>query len=506
MAYGAIQGTATSGNLVHLAKTPTGIAGFDDLTRGGLPRGRSTLVTGASGSGKTLFGVEFLARGARDLGEPGVMLTFEESSREIAENVASLGFDLPGLEREGLLVVDGVRLDPAEIVETGAFDLDGLFIRLSSAIDAVGAKRVVLDTVEVLFSALSDKSIIRSELSRMLRWLKDRGLTTLVTGERGHPHSLTRFGIEEYVSDCVICLDHRVHDDISTRRLRVVKYRGSEHGTNEYPFLITDQGIRILPITSVSLDYDAADDMVSTGVARLDEMTAGGVYRGSTVLVTGSPGTGKTTLAAHLVDAACARGERAVFISFEESPKQVLRNMRSVGVDLARWVDAGLLRLAAQRPTALGLEAHLGSLHRVLEEAAPTTVVLDDVGGLMGLGPAFEVASAIAREIDLMKSGGITGIVTAVTSEGDERTDGLGISSLTDTWLLLRNVESDGERNRLLSVIKSRGIAHSNQVREFVLTDHGIRLLDVRGGPRGILTGSARAAAPAAGPGGTDRT
>ncbi|MEI8082209.1 MAG: circadian clock protein KaiC [Actinomycetes bacterium] len=476
-----------------LLKSPTGIRGFDEITRGGLPAGRPTLVTGASGSGKTLFALEFLVRGARDFGEPGVLLAFEESGEDLAANVASLGFDLPGLEAAGILVVDAFRVYPSDIVATGAFDLEGLFIRLASAVDEVGAKRVVLDTIEVLFSALGNEAIVRGEMSRLFRWCKDRGLTLVVTGEQGRDGSLTRYGIEEYVSDCVIALDHRVSEERSTRRLRVVKYRGAAHGTNEYPFLITEQGFQVLPATSMGLAYGAPTELMSVGVDALDRMLGGGVYRGSTLLVSGGPGTGKTTLAAQAVEAACARGEHALFISFEESADQQIRNMASVGIDLRKWVDAGLLTMWAERSTAQGLEAHLGTLQRLLDEGNPAVVVLDGTGSLMRVGDEREVTMAVAREIDMMKYRGITAILTTLTHDDPGESSSVGVSSLTDTWLLLRNIESDGERNRLLFVIKSRGMAHSNQVREFVLTDHGADLVDVYVGPDGVLTGSGRA-------------
>jgi len=420
-------------------KALTGIAGFDEITGGGLPAGRPTLVTGSAGSGKTLFGVEFLVRGARDHGEPGVLLAFEESASDLRDNVASLGFDLPRLEREGLMVVDAVRLDPSGIVMTGDFDLEGLFIRLGAAVDAVGAKRVVLDTIEVLFGALPDENVVRAELGRLFRWLRERGLTTVITGERGTGAGLTRFGIEEYVSDCVIVLDHRVEEELSTRRLRVVKYRGSLHGTNEYPFLITATGVVVVPITSLSLDYAASDERISSGVPELDQMLAGGFYRGTAVMVSGTAGTGKTTLAAIAVDAACARGERALFLSMEESPEQLMRNMRSVGLDLRRWVDEGLLRIASVRPTAFGFEEHLALMGQLVEQTDPSLVVLDAVASLGHTGPVRETATAVARDIDLMKRRGITTILTTLTHDQEHEASELHISSLVDSWLLVRN-------------------------------------------------------------------
>jgi circadian clock protein KaiC len=474
------------------AKAATGITGFDEITNGGLPAGRPTLVTGAAGSGKTLFGVEFLVRGARDFGEPGVLMAFEESSSDLATNVASLGFDLEQLQSDGLLAVDAFRLDPAEIVETGDFDLEGLFIRLQMAVDSVGAKRVVLDTIELLFSALPNEAIIRGELGRLFRWLKERDLTVVITGERGKLGNLTRYGIEEYVSDCVVTLDHRVDDEISTRRLRVVKYRGSLHGTNEYPFLITERGMVVVPITSVGLTYHASDERISTGIPRLDEMLVGGVYRGSSVMISGTAGTGKTSIGALMAHASCARGEKALFFSFEESPDQLVRNMRSIGIDLERWIDAGLLQVRAIRPTAFGFEEHLAMLHRLLDEHEPQLVVLDAVASLTHAGARSDTTSAISRDLDMLKSRGITTVMTTLTHGESQESSEVDVSSLVDTWLLLRNQESNGERNRLLFVIKSRGTAHSNQVREFVLTDDGAALLDVYVGPNGVLTGSER--------------
>ena len=472
-----------------LPKAPTGIRGLDEITGGGLPRGRSTLVTGGTGSGKTLLGLQFLVAGAREYGEPGVLVTFEESAWKVSANVASLGFDLDGLQREGLLVVHAFRVDPAEIVESGEFDFEPLFALLDDTIERIGAKRVVLDTIEVLFGAFPSQAIVRAELDRLFRRLEDRAVTAIVTGERGD-NGLTRHGIEEYVSDCVIVLDHRMHGEISTRHLRVVKYRGSAHGTNEYPFLISGHGFVVLPITSVALDYAASEDRISTGVARLDHMLAGGLFRGSTVLVSGTAGTGKSTLGAHLIDAACARGEKALMVLFEESPDQVMRNMRSVGLDLRRSVEAGLLRMWAARPTVFGLETHLAILARLIEEFGPAVAVLDGIASLTHGPSGPEVTSMLARQIDLLKGAGITAMATTLAHEDESST--VGISSLVDTWLLLRNVESDGERNRLLYVLKSRGTAHSNQVREFVLTDHGVDLVDVYVGPAGVVTGSAR--------------
>ena len=478
-----------------LDRAPTGISGLDQITGGGLPRGRVTLIAGSAGAGKTLLGLQFLVAGARDYGEPGVLLTFEESAAKVADNVRSLGFDLDELQRDGLLAVLSFQVEPTEIVAAGEFDFEPLFVILDDAIRRVGAKRVVLDTIEVLFGAFGADSIVRAELSRLARWLEERGVTAIVTGERGDG-TITRHGIEEYVSDCVIVLDHRVREEISTRRLRVVKYRGSAHGTNEYPFFISARGFVVLPITSITLDYGAPEERISTGIARLDHMLGGGIFRGSTVLVSGTAGTGKTSLGAHLANAACERGERVLWVLFEESPAQVLRNMRSIGLDLRPWTDAGLLHIWPARPATLGLETHLALLVQLLDEVTPTVTVLDGIASFGDGVAAGEVTSMLARKMDMLKARGITTLATAL-GNGDAAST-LSVSSMVDTWLLLRNVESNGERNRLLFVLKSRGTAHSNQVREFVLTDHGAELVDVYVGGAGMLTGSARLAQQAA--------
>jgi circadian clock protein KaiC len=485
-----------------LDKALTGISGLDQITGGGLPRGRVTLVAGSAGAGKTLLGLNFLVAGAREYGEPGVLVTFEESADKVAENVRSLGFDIDELQRQSLLVVLAFQVDPSEIIVSGEFNFEPIFAILADAIDRVGAKRVVLDTIEVIFGAFGDDAIVRSELIRLVRWLDDRGVTVILTGERGNggANGLTRHGIEEYVTDCVIVLDHRVTAEISTRRLRVVKYRGSAHGTNEYPFLISARGFTVLPITSLALDYAASDERVSTGIARLDHMLGGGMFRGSTLMVSGTAGTGKTSLGAHFVNAACERGEQALMVLLEESPEQVLRNMRSLGLDLRPWVEKGLLRIWAARPSTTGLETHLAMLAELIEEKTPSVAVIDGIASMANGVLNTEVTSILARKIDLFKSRGITNVITAL-AQGEEAstvTVSVTVTSMVDTWLQLRNTEANGERNRLLFVLKSRGTAHSNQVREFVLTDHGVELVDVYIGAAGVLAGSARVTQQAA--------
>jgi circadian clock protein KaiC len=484
--------------LPGLAKARTGINGLDEITLGGLPKGRPTLICGSAGCGKTLFGIEFLVRGALQFGEPGVCITFEESARDLAMNVASLGFDLEQLQKAKKLVIDHIYVDKSEIAETGEYDLEGLFIRLNAAIDSIKAKRVLLDTPEALFAGLSDTGVLRSELRRLFGWLKDKGVTAVITGERGEG-TLTRHGLEEYVSDCVILLDHRVQNDAVTRRLRVLKYRGSTHGTNEYPFLIDEKGISVLPVTSLGLTHAASTERVSSGIPDLDEMFGGkGYFRGSSVLVTGSAGTGKSSMGAHFIDAACRRGENAILFSFEESPQQVIRNMRSIGLDLGRWVKKGLLHLESARPTAFGLEMHLVRMHHLLKANKPKVVVIDPISGLLPGGSEHDVHALVLRIVDFLKHSGATGFFTALNEEDDLQATALSISSLVDAWVLLRNVEVNGERNRLLYVLKSRGMAHSNQIREFLLTDRGVQLRDVYLGPGGVLTGSARVAREAA--------
>ncbi len=478
-----------------LVKAPTGVRGLDDITRGGLPQGRPTLVCGSAGSGKTLLAMEFLVRGAVKYGEPGLFVAFEETAEELVQNVASLGWDLSRLTAARQLVIDSIYLERREIVETGEFDLEGLFIRLQHAIDSIGARRVVLDTLETLFAGLPNAAILRAELRRLFRWLKERGVTAIITGERGDG-ALTRYGIEEYVSDCVLLLDHRVTDQLSTRRMRVVKYRGSLHGTNEYPFLIDEQGIQVLPITSLGLDHVASDERISTGIAPLDEMLGGlGLYRGSSVLVSGTAGCGKTSLAAHFAAASCARQERCLYFLFEESASQLQRNMRSIGLDLAPWVQRDLLRFQAARSSLHGLEAHLANLLQAIRDFAPQVVVLDPMSSFTASGGGPEIKAMLVRLIDFLKSQGITAMLLNLTRGGAEleHTDA-EISSLIDTWLLLRDIELNGERNRAMYILKSRGMAHSHQIREFVLTARGIELTEPYLGPAGVLTGSSRLA------------
>ncbi len=476
-----------------LEKELTGIPGFDEITRGGVPKGRPTLICGSAGAGKTLFAMEFLVRGATQFNEPGVFISFEESDEELATNVASLNFDLHELVAEKKLVLDYVFIERSEIEETGEYDLEGLFLRLDYAVTSIGAKRIVLDTLEALFSALPNEAIIRAELRRLFRWLKEKGLTAVITCERGNG-TLTRYGLEEYVADCVILLDHRVQNQISTRRMRIVKYRGTSHGTNEYPFFIDEKGFSVLPITSLGLRHNAPTERVSSGIRRLDTMLSGeGFYRGSSILVSGTAGTGKSTLAAHFVDAACSRGERALFFAFEESQNQIIRNMRSIGVDLERFVKKGVLKFHNARPSEFGLEIHLAMIHKTITEFKPSLVVVDPITNFLSVADNAETKSMLTRLIDFLKLNQITAMFTSLTSAQTEIEDSeVGVSSLMDAWLLVKNIESNGERNRGLYILKARGIAHSNQVREFVLTDHGIELIDAYIGSEGVLMGSAR--------------
>jgi len=478
--------------LTGIAKAPSGISGLDEITGGGLPRGRTTLVCGGAGCGKTLFGAEFLVNGARAHGEPGVLFAFEETAEEIAENVASIGFDLQELVDKKLLHVDFVKIDRSEIQEAGEYDLEGLFVRLGHAIDSVKAKRVVLDTLEALFAGFEDEALLRSELRRLFRWLKDRGVTSVITGEKGEG-TLTRYGLEEYVSDCVISLDNRVADQVSTRRMRIIKYRGSAHGANEYPFLIDDSGFSVLPVTSLGLNYDVSTERVPTGVAALDDMLDGGGYfRGSSILVSGTAGTGKSSLAGLFADASCRRKEKALYFALEESGPQVCRNMRSIGLDLESWIKKGMLKIQAARPTVFGLEMHLVTIHKLIEEFQPRAVVVDPISSLITAGNAGEVKSMLVRLFDYLKMKQITCLVTSLTSStGFEETE-IGISSLIDTWFQVRDIEISGERTRGLYLVKSRGMGHSNQVREFLITSHGVDLIPVAVGPNGVLTGSAR--------------
>lgn len=479
----------------RLPKCPTGIQGLDEITGGGLPRGRPTLVCGGAGCGKTLLAVEFLVRGAVQFGEAGILMSFEETGAELKANVASLGFDLAGLVRKKKILIEHVHIERSEITETGEYDLEGLFVRLNHAIDSIGAKRVVLDTLEALFAGLPNEGILRAELRRLFRWLKDKGVTAVITAERGR-EQLTRHGLEEYVSDCVILLDHNVNDQIATRHLRVVKYRGALHGTNEFPFLIGDAGLSVLPITSLGLNHKVSNERIATGIPRLDAMLGGrGFFRGSSILLTGTPGTGKTIISANFAQAACKRGERTLFFSFEESPNQIIRNMRSIGLHLEPMVKRGLLRFHSARPSLYGLEMHLATMFKEIAEFKPSVVIIDPITSLMEGGTTSESKGMVTRLIDYLKAGQITSLFTSLTQGGHslQQTE-MAMSSLMDAWLLLQDFEGNGERNRVLYVLKARGMAHSNQIREFLISDRGIDVVDAYIGPSGVLTGSARAA------------
>jgi circadian clock protein KaiC len=479
---------------VQLEKTPTGIGGLDEITSGGLPTGRPTLVCGSAGCGKTMLAIEFLVRGITEFGEPGVFIAFEESPEDLAKNVASLGFNLKQLEEQEKLIVEYIHVDKSDMAVAGGFDLEGLFLAMQSCVESIGAKRVSIDTLEVLFGGFDDQSLLRQEIKRLFTWLKDRELTTVITAERGDG-SLTRQGMEEYVSDCVIMLDHRIIDQISTRRLRIVKYRGSTHGTNEYPFLIDEGGISVLPISSLSLDHEAGRERISTGIPRLDSMMEGkGYFRGSSILVSGTAGSGKTSIANFFANATCSRGEKVLYMAFEESPSQIKRNMESLGLDLDQWVKMGLLHYQASRPSMYGLEMHLVKIHKMVRDFKPKVVIIDPISNLTGMGAVNEVNAMLVRLIDFLKAEGITALFTSLTSglhAHIEATE-VGISSLIDTWLLVRDIELNGERNRGMYVIKSRGMSHSNQIREFRLSSKGIDLVDVYVGPSGVVTGSAR--------------
>ncbi|MBD1394477.1 circadian clock protein KaiC [Mucilaginibacter glaciei] len=477
-----------------LAKTLTGIVGLDEITEGGLPTGRPTLICGEAGCGKTLMSIEFIVRGAIQYSEPGVFIAFEEKIDELANNVASLGFDLMKLQDEKKIRIDHVHVDRSEIEETGEYDLEGLFIRLGYAIDSIGAKRVVLDTLENLFSGLQNQAILRTEIRRLFSFLKEKGVTAIITGERGDGSSFTRQGLEEYVSDCVILLDHRVVNQISTRRLRVIKYRGTVHGTNEYPFLIDEEGISVLPVTSLKMNNEVSSERVSTGIPALDDMLGGkGLFRGGSALVSGTAGTGKTSLAASYANETCNRGESCVYFAMEESPSQIIRNMRSIGIDLQKHVDSGLLFFNASRPNLYGLEMHLVAMHKCITKYQPRAVIIDPITNFINIASVSEVKNMLVRMIDFLQEEQISVMFTALTLNTivNEQTDE-GVSSLVDTWILVRDIEFNGERNRGLYVMKARGMKHSNQVREFTITDNGLNLVEVYLGPDGVLTGSAR--------------
>jgi len=476
-------------------KTPTGTEGLDEITRGGIPTGRNTLVCGGAGSGKTLFAMKYLCCGALEYGEPGICISFEENAEELAQNMASLGYNLSALEKKKMLMIDHVQIARHEFEETGEYDLSGLFVRIEHGIRSIGAKRLVLDTVEVLFTGLPNEAIVRSELRRLFRWLKEQGVTTVITAETGPRGTLTRHGLEEYVADCVILLDHRVSEQVSTRRLRIVKYRGSAHGTNEFPFLLDESGLSVVPITSVGLTHQASTDRLSSGIPGLDRMLGGkGFFRNSSILISGTAGTGKSSFAAHFANAAAQRGERCLYFAFEESPSQILRNMRSVGLDLEQWIDRGLLRIEASRPTSTGLEGHLARMHRDISVFKPVIVIVDPITNLVSVGDSTAVKSMLTRLIDFLKMKNISAMFTNLTVKGMVEETSIGISSLMDTWILLREMEilvrdvsaSAPERQRAIHLLKSRGMAHSRKMEPFEITDNGIHMLFLDGREQGI--------------------
>ena len=486
---------AKPGDLATIGKSPTGIRGLDEVTQGGLPQGRPTLLCGSAGCGKTLFGMTFLYNGAVECNEPGVFIAFEEQPEDLIKNVGTLKYDIEKLIAEKKFAIDHIEIERTKIAESGEYDLEGLFIRLAFAIDSISAKRVVVDTIETLFSGLENEQLLRSELRRLFEWLKAKGVTAIITGERGEG-TLTRYGLEEYIADCVILLDNRLHDQLSTRRLRVIKYRGSAHGTNEYPFIIDEHGITVMPITSSGLAHEASTERVPSGIPDLDQMLEGkGYYKGSSILVSGMAGSGKSIVAAHFVDATCASGHRCIYFAMEESPHQIIRNMRSIGIDLQKWVDKKLLRFCARRPSLLGLETHLATMYRDVADFEPAAVVIDPISALLSAGMTGDVHSMVLRLADFLKGRGVTALFTNLgVVSGENATTEIQISSLIDVWLSLYNRESNGEHNRQLYLLKSRGMAHSNQVREFIMSSQGIKLRAAYVGPEGVLSGSARLA------------
>jgi circadian clock protein KaiC len=459
-----------------LQKAPTGILGFDEITFGGLPRDRPTIIIGGPGSGKTLFAIEFLVNGAVKFGESGVFVAFEETDKDLKKNTASLGFNLRDLEEHKKLVIDHIRIERSEIEETGEYDLEGLFIRLKESIDSVGAKRIAIDTIESLFSGLPNEAIVRAEIRRLFGWLKEKGMTAIITAERG-TDTMTRYGLEEYVSDCVILLDHRVSGQISTRRLRIVKYRGSLHGTNEYPFIIDDKGFQLMPITSAKLDYTVPNERYSTGVSELDTMLGNkGFFKGSTIMISGSPGTGKTSVVATFAQAACKNGERCIYFALEESPNQILRNMKSIGLNLEPFIEKGQLQVHSTRPTLYGLETHLSIMLSQIEEFNPNVLIIDPVSNLINVGIEADVKSMLTRMIDYLKTKQVTTVFTSLQTSNRRSESTSQISSWIDTWILLEERELENEVKTTIRVIKSRGMAHDKRIRNFQLTDKGIQI------------------------------
>jgi len=463
-----------------LLKSPTGIEGFDEITEGGLPKNRTTLVSGNAGSGKTLFGIDFLIKGATAFNEPGVLMSFEETEDELFTDVSSLNMNLQGLVSQKKIVLQHVILERKDIQETD-FNLEGIFVRLEEAIDSIGARRVVLDSIESIFAGITDLGILRVEIKRLFRWLKEKQVTAIVTGEPGQSSTFTRHGLEEYVSDCIILLDNRVRDQIATRRIRIIKYRGSKHGTSEYPFVIDDDGLSVIPITSAGLEQAGTSTRVSTGIPSLDKLFRGkGYTKNSTILASGTAGSGKTSFAGAFAIESCKRGERCLFFSYEESAGQLTQNMSSINIDFAPWIKKGLLKIVALRPSFLGLEMHLLNVYKLLDSFKPTAVVIDPLSSLVGEGNEREVSSMITRMIDLFKSNNITAFFTSLVSGTFQSNPSgeIGVSSLIDTWITVRMAEDkEGlKRTREVFIVKSRGTNYNGDVHKFILSDNGIIL------------------------------
>jgi circadian clock protein KaiC len=475
----------------NLEKRETFINGLDKILKGGLPKDRVTLVVGVPGSGKTNLALEFLYRGASD-NEPGIFLGFEETKESLRQNAWSFGWNLEALENDNKLSIIEGRLNPETLV-SGKFSLKPLLSIISHKAQEMKAKRLVIDALDVLLQLLEEPFAVRSELHYLNHWLSQQGLTTILTLKPREDGSRLQDFFMSMV-DCVIQLDTRVWNQVSTRRLRVVKYRGSDYGRNEFPFFISENGLQTIPINSINLKHKPFGRKFSTAISLLDRLLDGGIYRASCTLIAGEPGTGKTLLTTTIIQEACRRGEKAVYVSFEESDQAIINNVRSAGINLEPYVKSGRLHFITAMPEATGAEEHLLNLMEAVEKVKPQHVVIDAISACARMGGTQAAYEYLMRALNLLKEKGITIILVNQTSGSREQLElsGIGISSMIDTVIFLSYVHGEGETNRTIQVLKSRGSAHSNQVRECLITDDGIEILDAYVGEAGVLTGTAR--------------
>ena len=471
----------------------TGVKGLDDVLGGGIPQGHAMLLVGKPGTGKSILSMEYLLHGIELHKENGVYISFEESEKQIISNAASFGWKFEEMVKKNKLAISYIDMQPEQMRTVGDYDLSALILRVKGAIKKVNARRVVIDGINNLLSTFDDERIIRSDLLRLIREIKEVNATIFITGERGHD-SWSKMGFEEYLADGLMHLDNRTDGNYQTREIQVVKCRGINHYTGKSPFIINSEGMSIRPLITADFDYKVLKSRVSTGIADIDNMLGGkGLYRGSTVYITGPSGAGKTSISSSFANGACSRGERALFLAFEESSDQIIRNMKSIGLSLDKWVNEKLLYFYTARATTNSLEGHLDNIMTMVREVEPTCVVLDPISAFRPIANENETKLMLIRLNDYLRARKITTVFTALSSDGEysEHAD-VQLSSIADTWIVVRIMDYKGERNNVMQLMKSRGMSHSRQMKEMYFTGNGLKLQNVYQGPEGVLTGAAR--------------